>query len=154
MREAQAGWGRGDPTSTRQHLLPPPESLGESQGGGNTHLFTLQVELSSVPSTNIPLLLSLWQAQSQAPKVNEEGPSPQAPCPQAFTVQKGRETQNWVSGRGGGEGEVVVMAGFLEEASLRPELWTGVSQAEWEETYRAGLTAERQEGHSCTDCPQ
>lgn len=69
-----------------------------------THLFTLKVELSSIPSTNIHWLLSLWQAPSQALKVEEEGQRPHAPCPQAFTVQKGRETQNWEGGRGGGKG--------------------------------------------------
>lgn len=29
-----------------------------------------------------------------------------------------------------------------------------MSQAEWEETHRAGPPSERRRGHSCRDCPQ
>lgn len=82
-----------------------------------THLFTLQVELSPIHSTNIHLLLSLWQAQSQALQVDEEGQSPHAACPQAFTVQKGRGTQHWVGRKGDRRGRLV-REGFPEEVSF------------------------------------
>lgn len=121
MGAAQAGWGRGGPASTLQHPLPPdqgsPGVRASEKEVSTTHLFTLQVGLSPIHSTNIHLLLSLWQAQSQALKVDQEGQSPPAPCPQAFTVQKGRETQNWVGRRGGRKGGVV-REGFLEEVSF------------------------------------
>lgn len=110
VREAQAGGRRVGQRRTHQCSAAPPSpkqgppgvKAGEKEVS-TTRLFTLQVALSAIPSTNMHLLLSLWQAQSQAPTVDEEGQSPHAPCPQAFTVQKGRETQNWVGGRGGGE---------------------------------------------------